>query len=150
WNLTGVRPDVRRQVRVVVIDTRVDVGDDDAAVARREVGPRREGLDFLKSPERSVRPEGIVRRTGHRAANAVRLDEDDVRIGAEGGHGGLDALPLWQLHVMHVDRGETANHSRAARRERVVPTEIGCGRMEFDEEFARNVVRTLLLAAWAG
>src|SRR5262245_59555950 len=85
----GVAPDVGLQVRVIVIDPRVDDGDQ-GATAGRDVPRGRHG-DLVHPPEGAVGVLRVVRRGGG-VEEVVRLGVLDERVGRGRLQGGRDTL----------------------------------------------------------
>src|SRR2546428_2970400 len=148
-DLVRVRPDIRRQVRVVVIGARVDDGHEDAAAPGGDA-PGALGVDIGSG--RAARLPGIVKpvllhvaRIIRREADGdevVRLDVLYVRIAAEAlesllrGDAGAETPVLGTgMEGPHALRRHLGPGAGALRRAGVRP--------ELDEDFPRNVGRVV-------
>ena len=146
-NLTGVRPDVRRQIGVVVGDAGVRHRDHDAAATRRRVpGLRRVDVcvhntavltDVVQAPELAARETRIVR-CRRRAEDQVRLGVEDIASAFECLHRSEDTLAAAQPSEHQARNEQLADESRVLGAKRRIPCGGSDAGSKAHEHFTRH------------
>ena len=125
---------------MAVVESGVDVGDDDRPVADAETRPHRLHLDLPQPPQCVVQPIRVVRwRVGDLVQKIVGLGELDFGHGLEDGHGVLDAQSLGQANVVQIQRIEPPDKSCRVPGQRIVTIDLADGRLELNEDLFVDV-----------